>query len=178
MRAAVAATSDAISLGAQYLVNCSPLAWTACYHVRVFRPQGQRPLVILGELGDNHSTHLNNAIEAVAATVSEHLLGACDPDAVTWVQYEPTEEFYSRYDQDDNADAASYGREDQAYVIEFAAGFATMTRRQRAGHDQLQRLAGGSVRRWHVYDYTMANVTADGAQPVSLPTSRHQRKHT
>jgi len=172
MRAVTAATSDGPSLHSQYLVRCSPIGWTASYHVRVFRPAGQRPLVILGELGDSNSTHLNNAVEAVAALVSDHLLGTCDPDAVTWVQYEPAEEFYSRYDENENADVTRPDREDQAYIIEFEPGFTGMTYRQRADHDEIQRLAGGPVRRWHVYDYTLAAVAADSAQLVSLPPSQ------
>jgi hypothetical protein len=176
MRAAVAGTSDGPTLRAQYLARCSPIGWTSAYHVRVFEPAGQRPLVIIGELGDSHSTHLNNAIEAVAAAVSEHLLDGRGPDAVTWAQYEPAEEFYSRYEEDEDADAASDDREDLAYVIGFAAGFTTTNSKKKASPDELERLAGGPVRRWHVYDYTMAAVTADGAQPVTLPASRRRRR--
>lgn len=176
MRAAVAGTADGPSLRDQYLVRCSPIGWTASYHVRVFEPAGQRPLVIIGELGDSNSTHLNNAIEAVAAMVSDHLLGIRDPGAVTWVQYEPAEEFYSSYVEDDDADTARYDREDEAHVIEFAPGYTTMTRNKKASHDDIEQLAGGPVRRWHVYDYTIAAVTADGAKPVSLPSSRRRRK--
>jgi hypothetical protein len=174
IRAAVAGTSDGPALRRQYLVRCSPLGWTACYHVRVFDPAGQRPLVIIGELGDSHSPHLNNAIETVAALVSEHLLGTGDPDAVTWAQYGPAEEWYSRHDEDDDTTVRG-DSQDEAFVIDFAPGFATTGHSWKTGHDELQRLAGGPVRRWHVYDYTIAAVTADGAQPVTLPPGQRQR---
>jgi hypothetical protein len=52
-----------------------------------------------------------------------------------------------------------------------------MDRKRRVDHDELERLADGPVRRWYVYDYTMAAVTADGAQPADLEAARRRRKH-
>jgi hypothetical protein len=178
MQAAVAGTSDSPTLRVQYLVRSAPFGWPAVYHVRVFRPTRQRPLVIVGELGDNHSTHLNNCIEDVAGLISEHMLGTRDPDAFTWVQYDPAEEFYSEYD-DHDGDSTRYDREDQAVLTGFEPDFTNTTRRKRIGHDELEQLAGGPVRRWHVHDYTIAVVTEAGAQPVDLtaPDRPRRRRH-
>jgi hypothetical protein len=175
MSAAVAATADGPTLRAHYLVRCSPTGWQGVYHVRVFAPPRGRHLVIIGELADNHSTHLNNCIEHVASTVAEHLLGAKNADAVTWIQYGPAEEWYSEYDRDEDADAVRHDREDEIITLVFEPGFTTYNLKKKTSPDELERLAGGPVCRWHAYDYTIAGVTAADAQPVDLITRRRHR---
>lgn len=174
MRAAVTGTADGPTLRAQYLVRCSPIGWPSAYHVRVFAPPRGRHLVIIGELADNHSTHLNNCIEAVAPAVAEQLLGTKDADAVTWVQYGPAEEWYSEYDRDEGADAVPRQREDEIFTLGFEPGFTTYNLKKKTTHDELERLAGGPVRRWHAYDYTIAGVTAVGARPVDIDARRRR----
>src|SRR5262249_14639622 len=110
-----------------------------------------------------------------AAAVAEHLLGTRDADAVTWARYEPAERWYSEYDRHDDAGAVRRNHEDEASIVGFAPGFTSPDLERRTGPGELERLAGGPVRRWHVYDYTIAAVTAAGAQPVDLPARRRQR---
>jgi len=175
MRAAVAGTADGPTLRSQYLVRCRPNGWQGAYHVRVFAPPRGRRVVVIGELADNHSTHLNNCMEALAPAVAEHLLGTRDADAVTWVQYGPAEEWYSAYERDAGPDAEPRDREDEIFTLGFAPGFSEWTSKRPTSPDELEQLAGGPVRRWHAYDYTIAAVTAAGAQPVDIDAPRRPR---
>ena len=175
MRAAVVGTADGPALRAQYLVRHTPTGWPAVFHVRVFAPPRGRHLVIIGELADNHSTHLNNCMEHVAAAVAEQLLGTSDPNAVAWVQYGPAEEWYSEYDRDEDADAVRPDREDEIFTVGFEPGFTTLNLKKKIGLDEFEQLAGGLVRRWHAYDYTIVGVAAAGAQPIELAADRRRR---
>jgi hypothetical protein len=168
MQAAIVGPGDGPTLRDQYLVRCEPFGLPAAYHVRIFQPPRQRPLVIIGELGDNHSTHVNNAAEAIASAVSEHILQTRDESAAVWVQYEPAEQYYYSPGLDDASDSASgSGREDEAKILSFTPGFTDVDWR-RIDHEKLEQLAGGPVRRWHVYDYTTAAITIAGAVPAEL----------
>jgi hypothetical protein len=172
MQAAIAGPGDGPTLRRQYLVRCKPLGFSAVYHVRIFQPPRQRPLVIIGELGDSHSTSITNGAEAIASAVSEHILRTRDENAAVWVQYEPAEQwFYPPGPGDDSERAGMHtsilGREDEAKILSFTPGFAGVGW-QRIDHEKLEELAGGPVRRWHAYDYTTAAVTVAGAEPVEL----------
>jgi hypothetical protein len=168
MQAAIGGPGDGPTLHCQYLVRCKPLGFPAAYHVRIFQPPRQRPLVILGELGDNHSTNITNGAEVIASAVSEHILRTWDENAAVWVQYEPAEQFFYPPNPDDDSDNASvFGREDAVKILRFTPGFASVGW-QRIDHEKLEQLAGGPVRRWHVYDYTIAAVTLAGAEPAEL----------
>ena len=81
-------------------------------------------------------------------------------------------------DPDDDSERASVhadilGREDEAQLLSFTPGFA----RRLAAH-RSRRARGarrGQVRRWHVYDYTIAAVTIAGAEPAELTIPDRQR---
>ena len=179
MQAAIAGPGDGPTLRRQYLVRCKPLGWSAVYHVRIFQPPRQRPLVIIGELGDSHSTSITNGAEAIASAVSEHILRTRDENAAVWVQYEPAEQWFSPPDPDDDSERANvhagiFSREDEAELLNFTPGFASVGW-QRIDHEKLEELAGGPVRRWHAYDYTIAAVTIAGAEPAELTIPDRQR---
>ena len=174
MQAAIAGPSDGPTLSRQYLVRCKPLGWSAVYHVRIFQPPRQRPLVLIGELGDSHSTSITNGAEAIASAVAEHILRTRDENAAVWVQYDPAEQFFYPPGADDSSDHAStFGREDEVQLLSFMPGFANVGW-QRIDHGKLEQLAGGPVRRWHVYDYTIAAVTIAGAEPAELTIPHRQ----
>ena len=155
-------------------MRCKPLGWSAVYHVRIFQPPRQRPLVLIGELGDSHSTSITNGAEAIASAVAEHILRTRDENAAVWVQYDPAEQFFYPPGADDSSDHAStFGREDEAQLLSFMPGFANVGW-QRIDHGKLEQLAGGPVRRWHVYDYTIAAVTIAGAEPAELTIPHRQ----
>jgi hypothetical protein len=174
MRAAVAGTADGPTLRARYLVRCGPNGRPGACHVRVLAPPRGRRVVVIGELADNHSTHLNNCMEALAPAVAGRLLGTRDADAVTWVQYGPAEEWYSEYERDEGPDAIPREREDEIFTLGFAPGFTEWTSKKPTSPDELEQLAGGPVRRWHAYDYTIAAVTAPGARPVDIDARRRR----
>jgi hypothetical protein len=124
MQAAVAGPGDGPTPNRQYLVRCKPLGWSAVYHVRIFRPHRQRPLVIIGELGDSYSTSVTNGAEKIASAISEHILHTRDENAAIWVQYEPAEQyFYPPLPDDDSDHASLHSREDQAQLLLFEPGF-------------------------------------------------------
>lgn len=75
---------------------------------------------------------------------------------------------------DDSDHAALHSREDQAQLLLFRPGFSGVGW-QRIGHDELEQLVGGPVRRWHVYDYTTSAVTAASAEPAELAIPDWQR---
>jgi hypothetical protein len=155
-------------------VRCKPLGWSAAYHVRIFQPPRQRPLVIIGELGDSYSTSVTNGAEAIASAVSVHILRTRDENAAVWVQYEPAEHWFYPPDPDDSERAGIPGREDEAKILSFTPGFGGVGW-QLIDHEKLEELAGGPVRRWHTYDYTIAAVTIAGAEPAELtiPDRQH-----
>ncbi|MGY4770350.1 hypothetical protein ACXC9Q_25845 (plasmid) [Kribbella sp. CWNU-51] len=64
------------------------------FHIRVFRPAGELPVVVMGDMGDNHSQSITNAVEEVAAVVAEELLDGAAHDAFRWVQLYPPGQFH------------------------------------------------------------------------------------
>jgi hypothetical protein len=169
MQAAVAGPGDGPTLHRQYLVRCKPLDYPAAYQVRIFRPSLQRPLVIIGGLRDNHSTSITNGAKAIASAISQHILRTRHENAVVWVQYEPAEKYY------EPASTGLLHDEDDAKILSFTPGFAGLDGHRRIDHEKLEQLAGGPVRRWHVYDYTIDAVTDAGAEPVELTIPDRKR---
>ena len=169
MQAAIAGPGDGPTLHRQYLVRCKPLGYPAAYHVRIFRPPRQRLLVIIGGLRDNDSTSITNGAKAIASAVSQHILRTRDENAVVWVQSEPAEKYY------EPACAGLLHDEDEAKILSFTPGFAGLAGQRRIDHEKVEQLAGGPVRRWHVYDYTIAAVTDAGAEPVELTIPDRKR---
>uniref|UniRef100_UPI003F497D93 hypothetical protein n=1 Tax=Amycolatopsis sp. CA-096443 TaxID=3239919 RepID=UPI003F497D93 len=133
---------------------------TGRFHVRVFHPADAKPLVLLGDMADNHSTSVTNSVEEIAATVAEELLDGAAWDSVAWVQ------FYApgRYA------AVSTG---MTQLIEFAGPFEGPVWRG-IGHDRLEELAGGPVKTWHAKDHTLTTLTARGVS-VLRPETRTRR---
>lgn len=135
------------------------------YHVRVYLPTPETRLVVLGDLTDNHSTSLHNGFEHVATMVRQKLLASIASDRIIWVIYESA----GRY----GSSSATSGERDMRWVN-------GLTDRQAlpglhlgpCSHEELEALAGGSVRRWHVRDYTSVRVHEMGARILRVPRQR------
>ncbi|MEV4262479.1 hypothetical protein [Kribbella sp. NPDC049584] len=126
------------------------------FHVRVFRPSGELPVVVMGDMSDNHSQSITNAVEEVAAVVAAELLGGAAHDSLRWVQVSPPGRFR--------------GPHSDSGVIQ-AVRFEKPYRRphwQQLTHGELEQLAGGAVRIWHASDYTVAAMTKRGI-PILHP---------
>ncbi|MEV6283962.1 hypothetical protein [Kribbella sp. NPDC051770] len=108
------------------------------FHVRVFRPSGRPPVVVIGELSDNRSQSITNSVGEVAAVVAEYVLGGAACDAYEWVQIEGQIQRV-RFD-------VPYGR----------------PRWLPQTHSELEQLAGGPVRDWHASGYTVAAMAERG----------------
>ena len=126
------------------------------FHTRVFRPAGERPVVVMGDLGDNRSQSITNVVDLVAAVVAEELLGGATHDSFQWVQVEPPGRFHG---------TASESGVIQAVTFESPYG---RPRRQHLTHHELEQLAGGAVRLWHSSGYTVAAMTERGV-PILYP---------
>ncbi|MET9260275.1 hypothetical protein [Amycolatopsis sp. NPDC004079] len=130
------------------------------YHVRVFQPQGRKPVVVIGQLADNQSDSITNQAEELAATVAESMLGGAASDAVTWVLAYPDGLF------------GGTGRGEVEAVC-FTKPFAEPSW-DFLDHDRLEALAGGPVKRWHASTYTVGHLAAAGVH-VLTPDSRRRR---
>lgn len=135
------------------------------YHVRVYAPTVETRLVVLGDLTDNRSTSLTNGIDEVAKIVSHKLLGDIASDRIIWATYDAAGQFgYSR---------ESGSERDMCWISSFTdpdalSGF----RLGPCTHEELETLAGGPVRRWHVRDYTSDLVHEEGARMLRIPRHR------
>lgn len=132
------------------------------FHVRVFRPAGELPVVVMGQMGDNHSQSITNAVEEVAAVVAELLLGGAAHDTVRWVQLYPPGRFGGPHSEAGLIQAVRF---DEPY------GSPRWGHRT---HDELEELAGGAVRSWHSSDYTIPAMTQRGI-PVLHPETKRYR---
>jgi hypothetical protein len=134
------------------------------FHVRVFRRSGEPPVVVIGELGDNHSQSITNTIGEVAAVVAEYLLGGGSDDSHQWVQLEPPGKF---------SDPDSVFGVIQAVTFEEPYGRPQW---RRLTHEELEQLVGGPVRTWHVSNYTVARMAERGV-PVMRPEATLHSPH-
>lgn len=130
------------------------------YHVRVFQPPNQKPVVVIGQLADNQSDSITNQAEELAATVAEVLLDDAPHDAVTWVLAYPDGLF----------GGAGHG---EVETVSFGSSFAA-PHWGHIDHDRLEALAGGAVKRWHASDYTVTRLAAAGVR-VLAPDTRRRR---
>lgn len=133
------------------------------FHIRVFRPSGERPVVVMGDMGDNRSQSITNVVEVVAAVVAEELLGGATYDSFQWVQIEPPGRFHG---------PASESGVIQAVKFESPYG---RPRLQHLTQDELEQLAGGAVHMWHSSGYTVAVMTKRGV-PILHPEGRCRRE--
>jgi hypothetical protein len=132
------------------------------FHIRVFRPAGELPVVVMGEMGDNHSQSITNAVEEVAAIVAELLLDGAAHDTVRWVQLYPPGQASGPHSEDGLIQTVTF---DEPYR---SPSWAYCTR------EELEELAGGAVRSWHASDYTVPVMTRRGI-PVLHPETRRYR---
>jgi hypothetical protein len=128
------------------------------FHIRVFRPSGELPVVVMGDMGDNHSQSITNAVEEVAAVVAAELLGGAAHDSFRWVQVSPPGQFRGPYSDSGVIQA-----------VRFEKPYERPRWRQLT-HNELEQLVGGAVRIWHASDYTAAAMTERGV-PILHPRS-------
>jgi hypothetical protein len=132
------------------------------FHVRVFRPSGELPVVVIGEMGDNRSQSITNVIAEVAAVVAEDLLGGAAHDSFRWVQVNPPGQFL--------------GPDSESGVIQAVQFEEPHGRPQWRNHThaELEQLAGSAVRTWHSSDYTVAVMIKRGV-PIVHPEAKRSR---
>jgi hypothetical protein len=135
------------------------------FHIRVFRPAGELPVVVMGDMGDNHSQSITNAVEEVAAVVAEEMLDGADHDAIRWVQLYPPGQFHG---PDSESGLIQAVRFEKPYG---APGWRYLT------HEELEELAGGEVRSWHSRDYTVPVMTNRGVPILHPETKRYRPRH-
>ncbi|HEY3561795.1 MAG TPA: hypothetical protein VGL05_30225 [Kribbella sp.] len=132
------------------------------FHVRVFRPAGQLPVVVMGQMGDHRSQSIMNCVEEVAAVAGELLLDGAAHNTIRWVQMFPPGSVDGPRSEAGLIQSVvfdkPYGSPDWSYCT----------------HDQLEELAGGPVRRWHSSDYTLPTMTQRGI-PILHPETRRYR---
>lgn len=130
------------------------------YHVRVFQPPNEKPVVVIGQLADNQSDSITNQAEELAATVAEVLLDNAPHDTVTWVLAYPDGLFGGTARGDVEA-------------VRFGTPFAN-PEWDHINHDKLEALTGGPVKRWHASNYTAPRLAAAGMR-VLTPDTRRRR---
>lgn len=178
MAVALAESRDGDTLMGEWVVEARLVGTgPARTHVRLYRPPGGKPVVLLSDLNDNHSTNVMNGVEALARTVAQHLLDGAAHDEVTWVQYD-TAELYShgnRYGRS-KEDYQGLTREDRRQVVTFSAG-PDFSGPGWSGisHERLEELAGGPVRRWHTHGHTSTALRAAGVPVAALPAADRVR---
>ena len=132
------------------------------FHIRVFRPAGQLPVVMMGQMGDHRSQSIMNCVEEVAAVVSELLLNGATHNTIRWVQQFPPGTVDGPRSEAGLIQTVVFGKPYGSPDWSFTT------------HDQVEELAGGPVRRWHSSDYTVATMTQRGI-PILHPETRRYR---
>ncbi|TDD15424.1 hypothetical protein E1218_31490 [Kribbella turkmenica] len=132
------------------------------FHVRVFRPPGERPVVVMGDMDDNRSQSITNTVEEVAAVVAAELFDGAAHDSFRWVVVYPPGKFR--------------GPGSESGVIK-AVRFEEPYGRPRwrdCTHDDLVQLVSGAVRIWHSSEYTVPVMTQRDV-PILHPETKRYR---
>ena len=161
-------TVDGSCLRDQYVLECLLRFWGR-YHVRIFERGREGPLVILGELSDNHAGNITNNVEPLTRLIATTFPQHFDLARITWIQYEPAE--LTSWQGTDNDEVDSSRQSDTATLVSFddsaehrGPSWTYMDPSNLAG------IVGCPVRRWHARDYTSAQVRRDGVRVVTMPT--------
>ena len=168
---AVKDTTDAPTLTRQAVIECDLEVGTpGKYHLRIFHPPGRLPVVVIGDLTDNPSTTITNAVERVTRLVSSYFLGGISSDRIVWIRYYPAERFvpFSDIDITDHPTAN----------LDFVPDFVRVIFRDRSYQDltweslvdeEIEELVGGPVRQWHARDYLSTRLQEEGLPHIALP---------
>jgi hypothetical protein len=127
------------------------------FHIRVFRPAGELPVVVMGQMGDHRSQSIMNCVEEVAAVVAELLLDGAAHDTIRWVQLFPPGQVDGPRSEAGLIQTVVFGKPYGSPDWSFTT------------HDQLEEVAGGPVRRWHSSDYTLSPPWPSEASRSSTP---------
>ncbi|MFG1996079.1 hypothetical protein ACGFJ7_39500 [Actinoplanes sp. NPDC048988] len=164
-------TRDAVTLADQFLLIFRPGDYACAVHLRLFRPAGRKPVVLIGELADYHAPGLLEDPGAYLAELRERvpLIAAESPE---WAHYLPAE--YAAYSE----------RHETRLDLERAAGDADSVRLVSAdlslaelSLEALAEMVGGPVRRWHAADYSAAVLTGLGVRTVNALTGTSRATH-
>jgi hypothetical protein len=161
---AVKDTTDAPTLTRHAVIECDLWGDTPSkYHLRIFHPPGRLPVVIIGDLTDNPSTSITNAVERVTRLVSKRFLGGISSDRIVWVRYYPAEHdaLFSARDLTDHPTANR----------DIGPNFMRVVFRDRSYQDliwepldeeEIEELVDGPVRQWHARDYLSTRLQEEG----------------
>jgi hypothetical protein len=126
--------------------------------------------VVIGDLTDNPSTSITNAMKRVTRLVSNRFLGGISSDRIVWIQYYPAERFVD-FNDVDPTDLLTTG-------LDFVPPFERAVFRDRSyqdltwepvGDEELEELVGGPVRQWHARDYLSTRLQAEGIPRITIP---------
>jgi hypothetical protein len=165
-------STDAPTLTRQAVIECSPWGGTpGKYHLRIFHPPGRLPVVVIGDLVDNPSASITNAMEGIARAVSKEFLGGISPDRIVWIRYYPAERFFDFNDGGPTSDPTR---------LDFAPPFERVVFRDRSydnltweplDDEEIEELVGGPVREWHTRDYLSIRLQDEGAPYITIHPS-------
>jgi hypothetical protein len=168
---AVKDSMDAPTLSRQAVIECDlQVGIPGKYHLRIFHPPGRLPVVVMGDLTDNSSTSITNAVERVARLVSNHFLGGISSDRIVWIRYYPAERSvpFGSYDVTD----------DPTVDLDFVPDLERVIFRDRSYRDltweplldeEIEELIGGPLRQWHARDYLSTRLQEEGLPHIALP---------
>ncbi|RKT86349.1 hypothetical protein SAMN05421805_102245 [Saccharopolyspora antimicrobica] len=166
-----AATEDGATLVDEAVLEYKVLPFMSGigrYHIRVFKPDDAKPLVVIGDLSDNQSTSVMNSVEEIAAAAAESLLNGAECHAAEWAQLVPAELFPSPSNTD-VVPAYERERTEKIELVRFGEPFGSPDFRP-IDRGRLEELAGGPVRSWHASNYTSAELVRSGARIIRPET--------
>ncbi|WP_189077917.1 hypothetical protein [Mangrovihabitans endophyticus] len=159
--------SDARTLVAQTVLMVEQSAFrfrspdmfgSAGYHVRVFRPTVERPILIVGDLGNHPAASVTNRFDEVGAIVTESLFGIPGVAAEAlrevgrWILYYPDGAFGPSMMEDFTETWFEQGRSPQHPVL----------RSNHLSRDEVEESVGGPVRAWRARQYHPDRLAARG----------------
>jgi hypothetical protein len=163
-------STDAPTLSRQAVIECDLQVGTpGKYHLRIFHPPGRLPVVVIGDLTDNPSISITNAVERVAQLVSNQFLGGISSDRIVWIRYYPAERFVSfgSYGVTDDPTADLHVVPDLERVIFRDRSYRDLTWEPLLDKE-IEELVGGPVRQWHARDYLSTRLQEEGLPYIAL----------
>jgi hypothetical protein len=176
----IGASHDAFTLADQFLLVACPGAYASVWHVRVFRPADQPPVVVIGDLVDYHSPGALEEPKRVFVDVARRM-PLLAQESPRWLHYLPSE--YVRHSERTTIALEHESALPSADSLRLVQAMPDGKEFEMAelSFEEAQTMVSGPIRRWHAADFNSAVLTGFGLRTVdavALPSSRTTHPET